>query len=63
MRRERVQLVEARVFEGVVILRAAHQGIYGQVLNGLHVEPDPLNSGNVLLEPVDDFRDPRGALA
>ena len=51
--RPRVQLLCVRVFDGVLELGAAHPGVDGEVLHGLHVERDPLDLRQLRLEAAD----------
>ena len=48
-----IQLVGIGVFEGVLVLRAAHPVVHGNVLHGLHEELYSLNPLQSRLEPAD----------
>src|SRR4051812_31517073 len=55
LRGERVQLVQVRVFQRVLVLRAADAVLNRQVLNRLHVERDAFNLLQIGLEPLNDL--------
>ena len=51
------QLRLVRMFETVLVLRAADPIFYGEVLHGLHVERDPGDCGRPFLQSPDDGLD------
>ncbi len=53
---DRIELVLVRVFQGVLILRAADAVIDGQVLNGLHVKLDARDLVQFRIQPADHLR-------
>ena len=50
-----VQLIGVGVFQGILVLGAAHPGIDGEVLHRLHEERDPFDLRQFRLKSPDDL--------